>query len=200
MAMTALFAWICAAIAAIATLGAAYFFDKSAEEGIAHAEEKAAHANELAGQAHERAAALEKEAANARLETERLKQAVTWRTLPIDVAEKLEAELSKAPGSVNLRYTDGDPEALYLAIQIGNILGKAKWQVAPGAVKPSGMIMFGISIADVPGAKSLRAAFTAANVPYSNDVLQQSGVAFNIATIQGAPVLMIGSKQPPSLK
>jgi hypothetical protein len=37
--MTAYFAWICAAVAAIATLGAAYFFDKSAEEGIAHAEE-----------------------------------------------------------------------------------------------------------------------------------------------------------------
>ena len=64
--MTAIFAWICAAVAALATLGAAYFFDKSAEEGIVKAEEHAAHANSLAGEAHERAAALEKEAARAK--------------------------------------------------------------------------------------------------------------------------------------
>jgi hypothetical protein len=37
-------------------------------------------------QAIERAAQLEREAANARLETERLKQTVTWRTIPNDVA------------------------------------------------------------------------------------------------------------------
>ncbi len=55
--MTAVFAWICAGIAALATLGAAYFFDKSAEEGIAHARADAAQASEAAGKANERAAA-----------------------------------------------------------------------------------------------------------------------------------------------
>ena len=61
--MTVWFAWICAGVAAIATLGAAYFFDRSAEEGIEHAKHDAALANKAAATAHERANSLEAEAA-----------------------------------------------------------------------------------------------------------------------------------------
>ena len=85
--------------------------------------------------ANQNTARLENEAAAAKLETEKLKLVVAWRIIPSDAAGELSKALSGKPGSVNLRYTDGDPEALFLAIQISQILGKAKWQVAPGAEK-----------------------------------------------------------------
>src|SRR3569833_1714334 len=60
-AVTLIFAWICVGVAAVVSLGAAYFFDKSADEGIERARSEAAVANE-------RAARLEKDATAARLE------------------------------------------------------------------------------------------------------------------------------------
>ena len=90
--MTAIFAWICAAVAALATLGAAYFFDKSAEEGIVKAEEHAAHANSLAGEAHERAAALEKEAARAKADLAATQAEIEKSKLAIAQADQRAAE------------------------------------------------------------------------------------------------------------
>jgi len=119
--------------------------------------------------ARERAATLEKEAADARSETERLKQVVAWRTIaPVD-ALKLENALVGKPGAVNLRFMDGDPEALFLAIQFSQILSKAHWQVAPGALKPANAIVFGISLPDATSAdaQTLRAAFVAAGIAFS---------------------------------
>jgi hypothetical protein len=96
---------------------------------------------------------------------------------------------------------DGDPEALFLAIQISKILGKANWQVATGAVKPAGTLMIGISIANTPSAdaQTLRSAFSAAKVAFSDDVLPMPGISFGISQIAGAPILMVGSKAPPQL-
>lgn len=143
-------------------------------------------------------AELEKEAANARLETERLKEAVSWRVIPPECASELEKVLSAKPGSVNLRYMDGDPEALYLAIQYSRILSKANWKVAEGAVKPHSTIMFGIGLPDGSGvdANTLRDAFLAAKVPFSTNALPPAGITFSISTIPGAPTLIIGSKEP----
>jgi len=165
-----------------------------AREGVAKATEQAA-------MAIERAATLEKEAASARLETEKLKALVAWRTIPAAMAAELEKSLAANPGSVNLRYMDGDPEALFLAIQVSQILDKAKWRVAPGAVKPSNAIVFGISLPDAtgPDAQRLRTAFAAAKIPFSTTSLPSDGVSFSISTIAGAPTLMIGSKAPPQI-
>jgi hypothetical protein len=93
---------------------------------------------------------------------------------------------------------DGDPEALFLAIQISQILSKAHWKVAPGAVKPDNAIVFGIGLPDVAGVdvQTLRVAFSAAKVPFSTNALPPAGVSFSISTIEGAPILMIGSKKP----
>lgn len=55
----------------------------------------------------ERTVGLEKEAADAQLETERLKQVVAWRSIPPGNASELGKVLVAKPGSVNLRYTDG---------------------------------------------------------------------------------------------
>jgi ABC-type multidrug transport system fused ATPase/permease subunit len=171
---------------------------KNKDLHIAEAKERASSADKISGEANLRAAKLEKEAANARLETERLKESIAWRTLSQESALALEKVLTSKPGSVNLRYMDGDPEALFLAIQISQILGKAKWQIAPGAVKPSNTIVFGISLPDnsSPDTQTLRDAFSTAKIPFSTSELPASGVSFSISTIQGAPTLMVGSKMP----
>lgn len=149
-------------------------------------------------QANERGSQLERDAANARLETEKLKQTVAWRTIPAVAVAALRATLVANPGAVNLRYTDGDPEALYLAIQFSKILADAHWQVAPGSLKLANAIVFGLAIpADASGdGNTLRAAFGAAHIEFSPDPLPPMGAAFNVATIAGAPTLMIGSRPP----
>jgi hypothetical protein len=166
---------------------------------VADARNEGIEAGKTAGDALVRAATLEKDAANARLETERLKAQLAWRTIPVDAAQKMDEALAKHPGSVNLRYTDGDPEALFFAIQISQILGKAHWAIAPGAVKPANTIVFGISLPDADGvdAQTLREAFSAATISFSTTPLPPSGISFSISTIPGAPTLMVGSKAPP---
>lgn len=163
---------------------------------------EAGRANENAGNAVLRAAELEKEAAAARLETEKLKEVVAWRILPTGNASELEKVLAAKPGSVNLRYVDGDPEALYLAIQIDHILSQAHWKVAPGGLKIPALI-FGITLPDANGvdAKTLRAGFSAAKIPYSTNPLPNTGAIINFmsSTIAGAPTLIVGSKMPPKI-
>jgi hypothetical protein len=157
-----------------------------------------AKSNAAAVQAQAQVATATAGAEAAKLETEKLKAVVTWRTIPPENAAALEKVLSGKPGSVNLRYTDGDPESLFLAIQISQILGRAKWQVAPGAEKFANAIEFGISLPDSLGtdAQTLRSGFNAAKVPFSTGPLPQSGVGFSVSTIPGAPTLMIGSRYP----
>jgi hypothetical protein len=85
--------------------------------------------------------------------------------------------LGAKPGSVNLRWTDGDPEALYLAIQVSHILAKSKWQLATGSVKPLNAIVFGITIPDAAGndVQTLREAFSAGGVAFSTRGLPPKG-------------------------
>jgi hypothetical protein len=164
---------------------------------VADAKKEGIEAGKTAGDALVKAATLEKEAANIRLEAEKLKAQIAWREIKPEIAQKLESELAKNPGSVNLRYTDGDPEALMLAIQFSNILNKAHWQIAPGALKFSNSIFFGIALPDSGNANALnlRNALTAAGiVPFSTDPLPPTVAEFSVTTIPGAPVLMIGSK------
>ena len=165
---------------------------------VADAKKEGIEAGKAAGNALVRAAELEKEAANARLETEKIKKVVAWRMVPPESVIKLEQVLSAKPGSVNLRYMDGDPEALFLAIQISQLLSKANWQVASGSFKPSNAIIFGVILpnADSIDAQTLRKAFSEANISFSTDAVPQSGVSFSVSTISGAPTLMIGSKMP----
>jgi hypothetical protein len=167
---------------------------------IEEARKEGVEAGRAAGDALVRAAELEKEATQARLETERIKATVAWRSISPEQAASLQQVLSATPGSVNLRYTDGDPEALFLAIQISQVLAQARWQVAPGALKIGNSITFGFALPNAESADglTLRQAFAAAKIPFSAQ-LPQSNMAsgFNISTIPGAPMLMVGSKALP---
>ena len=141
---------------------------------------------------------LDAESAKSRLETEKLKAVVAWRTISTAQNTELEKVLSEGHGSVNLRWTDGDPEALFLAIQISQVLQKAKWQVAAGSFKPANRILFGLILPPDAGkdADTLRQAFSAAHLSFSSVPVPQDGASFNVSTIAGAPILMIGSRLP----
>lgn len=165
---------------------------------VAEAKKEGIEAGKAASDALVRAAELEKDAANARLETEKIKAVVAWRMIPSANAAILEKLLSHKAGSVNLRYMDGDPEALYLAIQISQILAKAHWQVAPGAIKPANTIVFGIMLPPEVGidADALAAALKAAKIEFSRGSVPAAGVSFGVHKIDGAPTLIIGSRTP----
>lgn len=164
----------------------------------AEANKKAVEAGEGTAMALAKGAALEKEAATARLETEKLKAVVTWRSIPLDSTAAMEKVLSAKPGSVNLRYMDGDPEALYLAIQISTILERSHWRIAPGSLKPMNGIIFGINIPkmDRSDGQTLGEALSAARMPFATEPMPSASVGFGVSTIDGAPILMIGSRRP----
>jgi hypothetical protein len=146
------------------------------------------------------ATAAKLEAEKAKLETERIKAVVAWRTIEPNIASNLTKILEAKPGSVNLRYTDGDPESLFLAIQFSQVFAKASWKVAPGALKLGNSIVFGLALPDdnSADAKTLREAFTAANIHFLSTLPQANVVSeFNVLTIRGAPTLMVGSRSPP---
>ena len=173
------------------------------EGKVADAKREGIKAGETAANAQLRAAELEKETASAKLQTEQIKQVVAWRVLLVETAEELKNVLKINPGRVNLRYTDGDPESLFFAIQLSKILADSNWQVAPGSEKANAII-FGINLPDPssPEMKVLRDAFSAAKIPFSTQPLPNTGpsIGFNIAIIPGAPTLMVGSRPPPVLQ
>lgn len=178
---------------------------------IAKAQEEAAKAqSQVAGATAESAKASAKaeefrlgiaqaneRAAQSQLETEKLKAVVTWRTLPASNADELEKALAANPGSINLRYTDGDPESLFLAIQFSRILEKAGWKIAPSSLKLDGALQWGIALPDSSGteAQTLRSAFAAAKIAFSTEPVPPASMSVG-RSIAGAPILMIGSRPP----
>lgn len=166
-------------------------------EKVADARKEGVEAGRAASDAMLRAASLEKEAAFARRETERLKSAVTWRIIPTEMATKLTDSLKGSAGRVNLRYYVGDPEALYFVVQFSEIFKRAGWQIGAGAVNPGNGIFFGIAISDskTPSGVSLQQAFNSAQLPFVEAEIPYGG-GFNMMTLQDAPTLMIGSREP----
>lgn len=183
-----------------------------AMEGAAEANERAAKAEERAAEANTKslraaegtakalaqAATLEKEAADAKLEAEKLKAIVAWRSLAQNSLSAMMAVLSANPGSVNLRWMDGDPEALYLAMQILNILEKSHWNVARGSAKYSSGIVFGVvlSTTNSVDGQTLGQALTAGKLQFATGPLSRPSIEFNNNELVGAPILTIGSKRP----
>ncbi len=154
----------------------------------------------IASQANERAAILEKEAADAKLEQERLKAQLAWRTLSPDAAVGLERSLAVKPGSVNIEYVSGDPEALAFAIQLANIFGKAKWKVAMNGLTYSGVVIFGLWIPDPPTPEKtlIRDAFIAIGGAFNTKTLPLAGMTISMGgAIPNAPIVFVGSKAPP---
>lgn len=106
-------------------------------------------ANQIAAQANERAAQLEKEAANARLETERIKKMLNWRTMPPKLKRQLTEDLSTAPGKVYIIALMDDPESQFLAAQFREVFREAKWEVFYSSNRfDPGAHFMGVSVPD----------------------------------------------------
>lgn len=149
-------------------------------------------------EANANAARLAKEAAEVNLKAEQLKAAVAWRVLTPDQRHDIAKALSQEPGSINLRYTDGDPEALYYASQIAEAFANAGWHVAPGSTKLANAVSFGIHIptSSSPQSVVVQRAFDAAKMPFDSSDLPPIGAEFSVARIDGATTVMVGSRRP----
>jgi hypothetical protein len=156
-------------------------------------------ANADIARANARAAALENDAAQARLEQERLKAQLAWRTLSPEQTVSLQARLAQKPNQVNIQYPAGDTEAEYLAIQFANLFGKAGWQVAMLSATIHGSVVWGIFIPDpaYDATPTIREAFTAAGISFSTGALPPAGMGFG-NSLPNAPTLFIGSKPIPN--
>lgn len=159
-------------------------------------------ANIAIEQIHQQNLVLEKTTVDAKLEQERLKAQLAWRTVLPDVELALKSELEKNAGAVNVRYTDGDPEALFLALQYSSIFAAAHWQVGFGGVKFQNTLAFGLFIPgpDNQQVFSLRKAFNDAKIPFDPQDLPPIGMGTVISTVPNAPILMVGSKKPDILR
>jgi hypothetical protein len=161
--------------------------------------------------ASERAATLEKEAAAARLEQERLKALVAWRTIPMPARNQLASALADAGGSVALVYVQNDPEAVYLAAEISNVFAAAnrpdrknKWQVVGVPRMYSDRVVFGIHIPDRGNKQSklIQQAFSDCRIEYFRDDVPDTGMVIGAISQGPRPlttdaVIIVGSKQPP---
>ncbi len=144
-----------------------------------------------------RVAEANEKAATAQLEQERLKAKLAWRNLSLDESSALEKALASRPGTVNLWYTAGDPEAMYLAIQYSHVFSSAHWHVLPASATLAG-IVFGVAAPDASGtyAESLRTALVKAGIAFSIAPLPTWQSTTGATRNPNFPMLMIGSRQP----
>lgn len=177
---------------------------KSAEEALdrykLETEKKISEANERAE--------------DARLEQERLKQLVKWRTVSPEDMKVLTTELAKGGGEIDIAFAPSDPESEYFALKIigndgfaavNNSSGVLKWRVYLHPWTSHGMF-FGIAI---PGpendqVKFLRRAFSAAHIDFSteNPPEEVSPVTIGTGLTYTPPpkheaLIVIGLKKPP---
>ena len=154
-------------------------YKEQAHEQVAKAETLAKQAQEGAALANERAKTLELEAQNAKLETERLKAKFAWRTLSQTQHQLLLSNLLQKTGTVTVAHVANDPESMYLAIQLANIFGEAKWTVGFQSLTLAAAISFGISVP-----KS-----TSADSAVIEEALSRAGVTFGTSPIP--PTIMM---------
>jgi hypothetical protein len=180
---------------------------KARADGIAEgtkAGTAAFNAGERAGQAQADVDAAKVEiakqaaiAAKANLDTEKLRSQLAWRELSKEQSERILAEASRAPGKVNLEYTDGDPEALGFAQQLADIFKRAGWPVAMASSKLNNVVVRGFVIEAPIDADKQRvlAALSVAGITPAVQSLPHLMTSGN--SIPGAPILMVGSKPKP---
>jgi hypothetical protein len=175
-----------------------------ANERIAEAKADAAKAISSAAGANAKAADFERQAAQAhaeaekaRLEQEKMKAALSWRVLTDQASAAFEKALGSKPGVVNLAYTSGDNEGLFLAIQIAKIFEKLKWQFTlSGYSYPNSVVAgFWLNGNGAPDESRVSNALKAAGITPSTTALPPPTMSLG-GTLPKAPLLFIGIKSP----
>jgi len=138
-------------------------------------------------------------AAQATLETEKLKGQLAWRTLDKQTREQLALALVLNPkkGYVSIDFVANDPESQYLAMQYWQIFDFTGWHATLRSV-PFMDLAFGMFVPDSPNSpevQDIRSVLTAAHVPFSTktplDPSRGNGLPSGLAR------LIVGSKVPP---
>ena len=154
--------------------------------------------------AEERIAITRKEAANAALETERVKQQLAWRTITAEDANRMVYLLSRQPGDLLITYVQGDPEALYLLAQFSQIFEAAGWQVGNRGDTAGGGILFGVSVpmeqaCSQQSVALVLAAIAQSHIPFHREQPPPARIMFQAQRPGPQTVLIyIGPKLPPT--
>ncbi|HEY7749288.1 MAG TPA: hypothetical protein VH933_11490 [Aestuariivirgaceae bacterium] len=178
---------------------------EAARERIGELDARAAEARRELGYSQERIAELGKETAEAKLEQERLKAQLAWRTLTFEMANKIHAKLATKPGFVRVQFVKGDPESHHLAIEFANLFIKAKWTAGVTSLDIPGATLAGMYVPgpDTPEVILIREALTAAGIGFSVGEIPAPAMATEagpkgVTIPADAPRLVVGSKpQPP---
>ena len=157
-------------------IGTAYGQGIVAGERAVRAEATALATAANLARANERAAALQKEAAATALQAEILKSRISWRELTHRQREILESDGKQVLGTVNVEYTDSDPEALSLALQITRSLREAGLNVGIAAVKLPNDLIFGFRCDDRGSESGRKLA----------DIFERAGISITREQIPGA--------------
>jgi hypothetical protein len=111
-------------------------------------------------------------AANAELETERLRAQFAWRRLSSEQIEKFLAVLADKPKfSIRIEYVGTDPESNTFAREIGGLFKKSGWKVVYVSASYGGSVTFGLCVPvyappNVDACGITRMAFSAASIEY----------------------------------
>jgi hypothetical protein len=97
-----------------------------------------------------RIAEAEKGAAEARLETEKLRAQLAWRELTHEQTARLISELSVMPGSIVIEWVDGDAEALRFSNQFRYVFTEAKWTVGTRCFRGGSLVVTGLLLSLPP--------------------------------------------------
>lgn len=137
-------------------------------------------------------------AANAELETEKLKGQFAWRALSNETGQKLVSALSAYNGSATIEYISNDPEALYFAFALKKAFSDAGWPVSMMGRTIPNFLAFGLFVADVnaPQRDIVRAAFKISDIELSSiGSIPAHGMSMG-NRIPGSVTIFVGSKKP----
>lgn len=153
------------------------------------------------------ASAVER-AANAELETERLRAQFSWRRLSSEQIEKFLAVLTDKPKlSIRIEYVGADPESNTFAHEIGGLFKKAGWKVGYTSASYPGAVTFGLCVPlyappNLDACGIARMAFSAASIEYlgGNTPKWFMGAGEGDSITVGSPCahLYVGPKLVPS--
>ena len=183
------------------------------DEKVASANERAAQAQAMAEQANARGVMLMKEANEARLEQERLKAVLAWRTIPKTARTNIASRLAQHVGTVTIAYIQNDPESIFFAVSIKEIFEEANniakqpiWHVSIEPRMYSDKAVFGLYISGQGNSVSTQAiqqAFSSQNIPFSPQHMPNQGInvgpslALGPIPLRTEALIVVGSKTPP---
>jgi hypothetical protein len=180
-------------------------FREASNEEVTKAKERIAELTTHGKQLENDTAIAKQQAAEATERSSRIEQAGKWRELSPAQKLALLNIFKLGTGSIDLSYPANDSEALFFALQIGDVLKEAnlpeeKWAINFRPRQFSKTLFFGLNIS---GEESrplvfLRAAFSDAGIAFSehqiSDVDDFPGMIIARAAVSTKPTIYVGSK------